>query len=54
MLFFFPGKKKILVNESQLEEVINLSSLKEQMGTVVENLKEDFIKHLSLRSSAGE
>lgn len=47
------GKKKILVNESQLEEVINLSSLKEQMGTVVENLKEDFIKHLSLRSSAG-
>uniref|UniRef100_A0A8D8YGS7 Ribosome-recycling factor, mitochondrial n=2 Tax=Cacopsylla melanoneura TaxID=428564 RepID=A0A8D8YGS7_9HEMI len=47
------GKKKVVVNESQLEEVLNLSSLREQMMTVVENLKEDFIKHLSLRSSTG-
>lgn len=47
------GKKKVVINESLLEDIINLSSLKEQMSTVVENLKQDFIKHLSLRSSAG-
>lgn len=47
------GKKKVIVNESQLEEVINISSLREQMTEVVDNLKQDFIKQLSLRSSAG-
>lgn len=47
------GKSKVLINENQLIDVINLDSMKKQMEHAVDLLKEDFIKHLSIRSTTG-
>lgn len=49
----FVGKTKVVVNETQLTEYINIDSMKKQMERVIEQLKDDFIKHLSLRSTTG-
>lgn len=55
MLFlqFFSGKAKVVVNETLLSEVINIESVKNQMQKMVDQLKDDFIKHVSLRSTTG-
>ncbi|XP_053952711.1 ribosome-recycling factor, mitochondrial [Anastrepha ludens] len=49
------GKKtaKIEINETQLREVINFDAVNGQMQKAVQQMKEDFIKHLSLRSTSG-
>ncbi|XP_017776415.1 PREDICTED: ribosome-recycling factor, mitochondrial isoform X2 [Nicrophorus vespilloides] len=47
------GKGKVQVNESQLGELFNVETLKNQMERIVDSMKEDFTKHLSLRSTAG-
>ncbi|RZC31954.1 RRF domain containing protein [Asbolus verrucosus] len=47
-----PSKAKVTVNENQLAEVINVESLKNQMQKAIDSLKDDFVKHLSVRSSA--
>jgi len=47
------GKAKVQVNESQLAEIVNVDSLKKQMERAVHVLKDDYVKHLSLRSTAG-
>ncbi|KAJ8969105.1 hypothetical protein NQ314_001915 [Rhamnusium bicolor] len=47
------GKAKIEVNEAQISEVLNVETLKNQMQNAVDQLKDDFIKHLSLRSTTG-
>lgn len=47
------GKTKIEINENQLAELINLDSLKKQMEKPIAQLKDDYINHLSVRSSAG-
>ncbi|KAF2897249.1 hypothetical protein ILUMI_08922 [Ignelater luminosus] len=47
------GKAKIEINEAQLAEIINLDSLKTHMEKAVNTLKDDYIKHLSLRSTTG-
>lgn len=50
---FLGFKKKIQINEELLSEVIDIKKMREQMQGAIEKLKEDFIKHLSLRSSSG-
>ncbi|KAJ3663120.1 hypothetical protein Zmor_007429 [Zophobas morio] len=47
------GKAKVAINESQLSEVINLESLKTHMQKAVETLKDEYTKHLSVRTNAG-
>lgn len=49
------GKKatKIDINETQLREIIDYDSLTQQMQKAVQQMKDDFIKHLSLRSTTG-
>lgn len=44
---------KVEINEQQLRELINLDSLNAQMEKSVLQMKEDFIKNLSLRSTSG-
>ncbi|XP_030372899.1 ribosome-recycling factor, mitochondrial [Scaptodrosophila lebanonensis] len=44
---------KVEINEQQLREIINLDSLNTQMQKSVQQMKDDFIKHLSLRSTSG-
>lgn len=48
------GKAKVQINETQLAEVINTASLRKQMENAIEVLKDDFTKHLSLRSTTGK
>ncbi|CAD7004818.1 unnamed protein product [Ceratitis capitata] len=49
------GKKagKVEVNEAQLREVINFDAVNSNMQKAVQQMKEDYIKHLSLRSTSG-
>ncbi|XP_060653817.1 ribosome-recycling factor, mitochondrial [Drosophila nasuta] len=44
---------KVEINEQQLRELINLDSLNAQMEKSVAQMKHDFIKNLSLRSTSG-
>jgi len=46
-----PGKVEI--NEQQLREILNFDGLNSQMQKSVMQMKEDFVKHLSLRSTSG-
>lgn len=50
---FSTGKGKVVINENLLSEIVNVESIKNQMQNAVEQLKEDFIKHVSLRSTTG-
>ncbi|KAF5287662.1 hypothetical protein FQR65_LT12191 [Abscondita terminalis] len=47
------GKGKVEVNESQLSELINVDNLKTQMEKAVNLLKDEYVKHVSLRSASG-
>ncbi|XP_044269238.1 ribosome-recycling factor, mitochondrial [Tribolium madens] len=47
------GKAKVQVNESQLSEIVNVESLKTQMQKAVDLLKDDYMKHLSVRTTTG-
>lgn len=49
------GKKptKVVINESLLRDTINLDNLNAQMSRSVEQMKDDFVKQLSLRSTTG-
>lgn len=42
------------INENQLAEVINVGSLKSSMEKALLQMEEDFVKHLSLRSTTGK
>ncbi|XP_023168020.2 ribosome-recycling factor, mitochondrial [Drosophila hydei] len=44
---------KVEINEQQLRELINLDALNAQMEKSVLQMKDDFIKNLSLRSTSG-
>ncbi|CAG9841220.1 unnamed protein product [Diabrotica balteata] len=46
-------KGKVVINENQLTELLNVESMKKQMEKPLVQLKEDFINHLSLRSTTG-
>ncbi|KAH1004352.1 hypothetical protein HUJ04_004117 [Dendroctonus ponderosae] len=47
------GKTKVTVNENQLAEVINVGSLRSLMEKALLQMEDDFVKHLSLRSTTG-
>uniref|UniRef100_U5EVR6 Ribosome-recycling factor, mitochondrial n=1 Tax=Corethrella appendiculata TaxID=1370023 RepID=U5EVR6_9DIPT len=47
------SKGKVHVNEEQLKSVINLDGLKTQMEKSLNQMRDDFIKNLSLRSTSG-
>ncbi|XP_037931657.1 ribosome-recycling factor, mitochondrial-like [Teleopsis dalmanni] len=49
------GKKpvKVEINEAQLRDIINFDAINGQMQKTVEHMKDDFLKHLSLRSTSG-
>ncbi|KAJ8919976.1 hypothetical protein NQ315_006506 [Exocentrus adspersus] len=47
------GKSKIIINESEISQAVDVDALKSQMQKAIEQLKEDFVKNLSLRSAAG-
>ncbi|XP_017122112.1 ribosome-recycling factor, mitochondrial [Drosophila elegans] len=47
-----PGGK-VEINEQQLREILNLDGLNSQMQKSVMQMKDDFVKHLSLRSTSG-
>lgn len=46
-------KGKVQINDAQIAEITNILALKDHMQKTVEGLKDDFVKHLSLRSSSG-
>lgn len=46
-------KKKVEIDEEMLAEVINVDTMKTQMEKIIQHLKDDYIKHLSLRSTTG-
>lgn len=49
----FSGKTKVIIDETQMAELVNVESIKKQMENAVSQMKEGFMKYLSLRSSAG-
>ncbi|KAM4663944.1 ribosome-recycling factor, mitochondrial isoform 2-T2 [Discoglossus pictus] len=44
---------KVNINAALVEDIINLEELKQEMGNLLETLKEDFSKNLSIRTSPG-
>lgn len=50
---FYTGKKKVEINESQLGEVVNVDKLKLQLRRCVDDLKNEYVKKLSLRTTTG-
>lgn len=44
---------KVVINENLLRDTINLDNLNAQMSRSVEQMKDDFVKQLSLRSTTG-
>ncbi|TRY69654.1 hypothetical protein DNTS_028422 [Danionella cerebrum] len=47
------GQTKVNINAALVEDVISLDEVKEDMAAILTNLKEDFIRNLSIRTSAG-
>ncbi|MBN3302469.1 ribosome-recycling factor, mitochondrial isoform X1 [Amia ocellicauda] len=47
------GQAKVSINAALVEDIINLEELKDEMNTVMENLKQDYSRHLNIRSSVG-
>ncbi|XP_068206757.1 ribosome-recycling factor, mitochondrial [Palaemon carinicauda] len=48
------GKQaKVHVSDEEMSEVINVTQLREQFANIVGKLKEEYIKNLTLRTSAG-
>ncbi|XP_018569796.1 ribosome-recycling factor, mitochondrial [Anoplophora glabripennis] len=47
------GKMKVQINKSQISEYVNVDTLKNQMQRAIDQLKDDFVKNLSIRSAAG-
>ncbi|XP_030756230.1 ribosome-recycling factor, mitochondrial [Sitophilus oryzae] len=47
------GKSKVEINENQIGELVNVNDLKSQMEKAIIQLEDDFVKHLSLRSTTG-
>ncbi len=53
--FQFCAEKKgpVTINEQEIEELVNVQHLKNDLQKGVDHLKNDYIKHLSLRSTSG-
>ncbi|KAG7178049.1 Ribosome-recycling factor-like [Homarus americanus] len=46
-------KTKVHLSDEEMSEVLNVTHMRNQFSETVENLKQDYIKNLSLRTSAG-
>ncbi|XP_045620355.1 ribosome-recycling factor, mitochondrial [Procambarus clarkii] len=46
-------KIQVHLSDSELSEVVNVTHMREEFSGIVEKLKEDYIKNLSLRTSVG-
>uniref|UniRef100_A0A803JMU6 Ribosome-recycling factor, mitochondrial n=1 Tax=Xenopus tropicalis TaxID=8364 RepID=A0A803JMU6_XENTR len=44
---------RVNLNAALVEDIINLEDVKQEMKSILENLKEDFTKNLSIRTSPG-
>ncbi|XP_034764979.1 ribosome-recycling factor, mitochondrial-like isoform X2 [Acipenser ruthenus] len=44
---------RVSINSALVEDIINLEEVKEEMNAVIENLKEDYSRNLSIRTSPG-
>lgn len=55
-LSYLGGQKQVVahISDSELEEIINLSKFKEELTFVISNLKENFLRNISLRTNMGE
>ncbi|GAB6031482.1 hypothetical protein CHUAL_009250 [Chamberlinius hualienensis] len=47
------GKGKVFLSDDELSQVINVENFKKQLSRTVDKLKEEYVKNLSLRTSAG-
>ncbi|XP_006640684.2 ribosome-recycling factor, mitochondrial [Lepisosteus oculatus] len=47
------GQAKVNINSALVEDIINLEEVKDEMNAVVVNLKEDYSRNLSIRTSPG-
>lgn len=47
------GKSKVVINAAEMSELLPVDKLKERCNAALETMKEDFSKHLSLRSTTG-
>nr|XP_022921272.1 ribosome-recycling factor, mitochondrial [Onthophagus taurus] len=47
------GKSKVVVNENEIASVLNIENLKKQLELPLEVMKNEYVKQLSLRTSAG-
>ena len=48
------GKKVVLVNEEEMSELIDVNSFKGQLQSIIEQMKDDYTKQLSVRGAAGK
>lgn len=46
-------KYKVHINEEEIAELISVNALKHRLDTLVEELKQEYVKQLSLRTSVG-
>lgn len=44
---------KVHVTEAEMSELLNVTKMHNQFSQLVEDLKQDYIKNLSLRTAAG-
>lgn len=47
------GKSKVVINAAEMSELVPVGKLKDRCNAAIETMKEDFSKHLSLRSTTG-
>lgn len=47
------GKKKVAINDDELSEIVQTDTMKNQMQKALDVLRDEYIKNVSLRSSAG-
>ncbi|XP_027228567.2 ribosome-recycling factor, mitochondrial [Penaeus vannamei] len=47
------GKQKVHLSDREMEEVVNVEQMRNQYAQTLENLKQEYIKNLSLRTAVG-
>lgn len=52
-LFTIAGKQKVHLSDREMEEVVNVEQMRNQYAQTLENLKQEYIKNLSLRTAVG-
>ncbi|XP_037783900.1 ribosome-recycling factor, mitochondrial-like [Penaeus monodon] len=47
------GKQKVHLSDAEMEQVVNVEQMRNQYAQTLENMKEEYIKNLSLRTAVG-